>query len=297
MDRITSLEKAKILNESLPYIRRFQGSTFVIKYGGNAMINDELKKAVISDITLLKLVGIRPVVIHGGGPAINNMLKKLEIKSEFIGGMRITDEKIMEVVEMVLVGQVSSDIINNFNHAGAKAIGLSGKDAKLLRGEKIYGKVKDENGVLQQVDIGFVGKVTEINTKLINDLLDSGYIPVISPVAVDDDGNSLNVNADLVAAKVAESLQCEKLVLLTDVEGVFRNYEDKESLISRVNAADARKLIEDEIITGGMIPKLNCCIDAISSGVGATHILDGRVLHCLLLEIFTADGVGTMVTK
>lgn len=286
---ISPIDKAAILVEALPYIRKFHGKTVVIKYGGNAMINEELKDAVLKDVVLMQLVGMRPVVVHGGGPDINAMLDKMQIHSEFIGGQRVTDEAAMRVVEMVLTGKVNTDVVKYLNQNGGQAVGLSGADANLL--------VAHKKPTPDGVDLGFVGEVESVNTELLNSLLDQGYIPVISPVATGKDAESYNVNADLAAGAVAAALQAEKLVLLTDVEGLFRDYEDKTSLISRLTVDMVPQLKADGVIAGGMIPKIDCCVQAVESGVGSVHILDGRVLHCILLEIFTRKGVGTMVTK
>lgn len=285
---ISPVDKAAILVEALPYIRKFHGKTVVIKYGGNAMINEELKDAVLKDVVLMQLVGMRPVVVHGGGPDINAMLDKMQIKSEFIGGQRVTDENAMRVVEMVLTGKVNTDVVKYLNQNGGQAVGLSGADANLL--------VAHKKTTADGVDLGFVGEVESVNTELLNSLLAQDYIPVISPVATGKHGESYNVNADLAAGAVAAALQAEKLVLLTDVEGLFRDYEDKTSLISRLTVDMVPKLKADGVIAGGMIPKIDCCVQAVESGVGSVHILDGRVLHCILLEVFTRKGVGTMVT-
>lgn len=286
---ISPIDKAAILVEALPYIRKFHGKTVVIKYGGNAMINEELKDAVLKDVVLMQLVGMRPVVVHGGGPDINAMLDKMQIKSEFIGGQRVTDKEAMRVVEMVLTGKVNTDVVKYLNQNGGQAVGLSGADANLLVAHKKTGA--------DGIDLGYVGEVESVNTQLLNSLLDQDYIPVISPVATGKAGESYNVNADLAAGAVAAALKAEKLVLLTDVEGLFRDYEDKSSLISRLTVDMVPGLKADGVIAGGMIPKIDCCVQAVESGVGSVHILDGRVLHCILLEVFTRRGVGTMVTQ
>ena len=295
MSDITPLEKAEILIEALPYIKKFHGKTVVVKYGGNAMVNEELKKAVISDIVLMQLVGMRPVLVHGGGPDINKMLKKLEIESNFINGLRYTDADTIDVVEMVLVGKVNSSIVTEINQAGGSAVGLSGKDAMLLTAHQKTTLKRDTHGKEEECDLGFVGEIDHVNNDLINYLLDKGYIPVISPVAIGPNGESFNVNADIVAGKIASSLQAEKMVLLTDVEGLYANYEDKSTLISRLKIGEVDKLVEKGIIAGGMLPKIFCCVDAVKNGVSRTHILDGRVPHSILLEVFTNKGIGTMV--
>ena len=297
MNEITPLQKAEILVEALPYIKKFHGKTVVVKYGGNAMINEELKQAVISDIVLMQLVGMRPVLVHGGGPDINKMLDRLEIKSNFINGLRYTDADTIDVVEMVLVGKVNSSIVSEINQAGGSAVGLSGKDADLLKAHKKTTVKKDIEGKEEACDLGFVGEIDTVNSELIDYLLDKGYIPVISPVAIGPNGESFNVNADIVAGKVAAALKAEKLVLLTDVEGLYANYEDKSTLISRLKVDEVDSLVEKGVIAGGMLPKIFCCVDALEGGVERTHILDGRVQHSILLEVFTKKGIGTMVYK
>lgn len=282
-----AIEKANILVEALPYIKNFRGKTFVIKYGGNAMVNEKLKQMVMKDIVLLKLVGINPVVVHGGGPEINDMLKKLNKKPQFVNGLRVTDRETMEVVEMVLTGKVNKEIVSFINSYGGKAIGLSGKDGGLITAEKDL-----TNG-----DIGFVGYVKAVNTEIIDLLVKQGYIPVIAPVAIGEDGETYNINADTVAGEIAGSLGAEKLIMLTDVEGIYKNYADKNSLISSLDIETALRYIDDRIIDGGMIPKVLCCINAIKKGVKTTHIIDGRMPHSILLEIFTDEGIGTMVVR
>lgn len=295
MQDISAIDKASILVEALPYIRRFHGKTVVIKYGGNAMLSEELKEGVLKDVVLMQLVGMRPVLVHGGGPDINSVMEQMRMKVEFVNGQRVTDENVMEVVEMVLTGKVNSSIVKYINQNGGLAVGLSGADAKLLLAHKQRARIPTPDGGQQMMDLGLVGEVESVNTVLLNSLLDQGYIPVISPVAVDRNGESLNVNADLVAGKVAAALQAEKLVLLTDVEGLYRNYNDKTSLISVLPARMVEGLKAQGVISGGMLPKVDCCVQAVKQGVGSVHILDGRVLHCILLEIFTKEGVGTMV--
>lgn len=286
---ISAIDKAAILVEALPYIQKFHGKTVVIKYGGNAMINEELKDAVLKDIVLMQLVGMRPVVVHGGGPDINYMLDKMQIRSEFVGGQRVTDEKAMRVVEMVLTGKVNTEVVKYINQNGGLAVGLAGADANLL--------VAHKKTAPDGAELGLVGEVESVNTALLNSLLDQGYIPVISPVATGKGGESYNVNADLAAGAVAAALQAEKLVLLTDVEGLFRDYKDKTSLISVLPVRMVPGLKQEGVIAGGMLPKIDCCVQAVESGVGSVHILDGRVLHCILLEIFTKEGIGTMVVN
>lgn len=286
---ISAIDKAAILVEALPYIQKFHGKTVVIKYGGNAMINEELKDAVLKDVVLMQLVGMRPVVVHGGGPDINDMLNKMQIESRFVGGQRVTDEQAMRVVEMVLTGKVNTGIVKYINQNGGSAVGLAGADANLL--------VAHKKPAADGCDLGLVGEVESVNVALLNSLLDQGYIPVISPVATGKKGESYNVNADLAAGAVAAALKAEKLVLLTDVEGLFRDYKDKTSLISVLPVRMVEGLKKEGVIAGGMLPKIDCCVQAVASGVGSVHILDGRVLHCILLEIFTKEGVGTMVVN
>ncbi len=287
MNDFSAIDKASILVEALPYIKKFHGKTVVIKYGGNAMINEELKEAVLKDIVLMQLVGMRPVVVHGGGPDINDMLDKLAIKSQFVSGQRVTDAETMRVVEMVLSGKVNSSIVKYLNQNGGAAVGLSGADANLLVAHKKQG----------EADLGLVGEVESVNVDLLNSLLDQEYIPVISPVAIGRRGESYNVNADLAAGAVAAALKAEKLVLLTDVEGLYRDYKDKSSLISVLPVRLVEGLKRDGVIAGGMLPKIDCCVHAVQNGVNTVHILDGRVLHCILLEIFTREGIGTMVVN
>lgn len=282
------LEKAEILIEALPYIKKFYGKTVVIKYGGHAMTDHELKDKVITDIVLMKYVGINPVIVHGGGPEINQWLKKTETPSEFVNGMRITDEKIMEIVQMVLVGKVNKEIVSLVEKNGGKAMGLSGIDGQMIKARK---KRAYLNG--SEVDLGFVGEIEEIDPQLIHTALRNDFIPVIAPVGTGN-GQVYNINADYVAGSIAASLKADKLVLLTDVEGVL----DKEKkLISSLNFREARNMIEAGVIEGGMIPKIECCMEVLSRGVERVHIIDGRLPHALLLEIFTDQGVGTMVVK
>jgi len=285
------IKKAGILIEALPYIQKLYGKTIVIKYGGNAMISDELKNSVIQDIVLLKYIGMNPVIVHGGGPDINAMLGKLGIKSSFLNGLRITDEATMQVVQMVLVGKTNKEIVSLINQKGGKAIGLSGIDGNLI--ECIRYKA-DKDGV--ETDIGLVGRITSINSRLIDLMAKDEYIPVIAPVGTGKDGNSYNINADTVAGEIAASLKAEKLLLLTDTEGV-KISEDDVSIIPSLTLKETYDLIDKKIINGGMIPKVLACADAVEKGVGRTHIVDGRMPHCILLEIFTNKGIGTMIIK
>lgn len=288
------IEKANNLMEALPYIRRFSGKTFVIKYGGHAMSDDRLKKSFAMDVIMLKSLGINTVIVHGGGPQINETLKRYGIVSEFVRGMRVTDAETMSVVEMVLVGQVNTEVVGYLNQHGGKAVGLSGKDGTLLLAKKLLQDVPKEDGTTEQVDIGFVGDVVKVNTDLINALESAKYIPVIAPIGVGLDGESYNINADLVAGRVAAALNAEKLILLTDIEGV----KDKDgTLLTSIAVAEMHRLINEEAITGGMIPKVVCCADALNEGVKKAHIIDGRVEHAVLLEIFTDVGIGTEIQK
>lgn len=291
------IEKANVLIEALPYIRTFFGKTFVIKYGGSAMTDPELKKAVMLDVILLKYVGLNPVLVHGGGPEINQMMKRLGKEPAFVSGLRVTDEETMEIVQMVLVGKVNQEIVSLINQFGGKAIGLSGKDGNLLIARKRPAAVVVENGSgPREVDLGLVGDVESVNVEPINLLSKAGYIPVISSIAVGLDGESYNVNADSVAGHLAAALKADKLIMLTDVEGIFENPKDAGSLISTLETSRALRMIEEGKIAGGMIPKVEACVRALEAGVSRTHIIDGRRMHSLLLEIFTDRGIGTMVT-
>ena len=288
------IEKAKTLMEALPYIRRFSGKTFVIKYGGHAMSDEKLKESFALDVIMLKSLGINTVIVHGGGPQINQTLKRYGIISQFVRGMRVTDEETMSVVEMVLVGQVNKEVVGYLNQHGGRAVGLSGKDGTLLLCKKLLQDVRHEDGAVELLDIGYVGDVVRVNTDLIATLEHGKYIPVIAPVGVGLEGESYNINADLVAGRVAAALNAEKLILLTDIDGV----KDKTgTLLTSIAVADMHRLIEEEAITGGMIPKVVCCADALGEGVKKAHIIDGRVEHAVLLEIFTDIGIGTEIVK
>ncbi|CUH95194.1 Acetylglutamate kinase [Propionispora sp. 2/2-37] len=287
---------AAVLIETLPYMQLFTGKTVVIKYGGNAMINEELKQQVIKDIVLMKCVGMRPVVVHGGGPEITGFLKQLGKQSSFVSGLRVTDTETVEVAEMVLTGKINSEIVCLLNSQGAKAVGLSGKDANLVIAEKHLAEVY-ENGAVRQVDIGFVGDVVKINTGLLHTLLDQDYIPVIAPIGSGTDYATYNINADYVAGEIAGALGAEKLMLLTDVEGIYHDYHDKSTFISTLTFDNAKEMIQEGIIDGGMIPKVEACIRALSGGAVKAHIIDGRQPHSLLLEIFTSKGIGTEIVK
>jgi acetylglutamate kinase len=288
------IDKANTLMEALPYIRSFSGKTIVIKYGGHAMADEALKESFALDVILLRSLGINVVVVHGGGPQINETLKRYGIVSEFVRGMRVTDAETMAVVEMVLTGQVNKEVVGYLNQHGGRAVGLSGKDGNLLLCEKMLQETKAEDGTVEMVDIGFVGNVIEVNQEIIQTLEHGRFLPVIAPVGVGVRGESYNVNADLVAGRVAGALRAEKLMLLTDVAGV----KGKDgALISSIVLPDVAGLIDDGTISGGMIPKVECCVDALKDGAKKAHIVDGRVKHAVLLEIFTDGGVGTEITQ
>ena len=286
------IDKANTLMEALPYIRRFSGKTIVIKYGGHAMADEALKESFALDVILLRSLGINVVVVHGGGPQINETLKRYGIESRFVKGMRVTDAETMAVVEMVLTGQVNKEVVGYINQHGGRAVGLSGKDGNLLVCEKLLQEMKKEDGSAELVDIGLVGDVVRVNQGIIETLEQGKFIPVIAPVGVGENGESYNVNADLVAGRVAAAIKAEKLILLTDVAGV-KNGDG--NLLSSIRVADVPALIDSGTITGGMIPKVNCCVDALHQGVKKAHIVDGRVKHCVLLEVFTDVGIGTEI--
>lgn len=279
------LDKAEVLIEALPYIRRFNRKIILVKYGGSAMVDDSLKKSVIQDVTLLKLVGFKPIIVHGGGKEISKWLEKVNIKPEFYNGLRVTDEATMEIAEMVL-GKVNKDLVRMVEELQINAIGISGKDGGLLKVEK---KLSDGK------DIGFVGEIKEVNPKVLYDLLEKDFLPVICPIGMDDEYRTYNINADDAACAIAKAMKVEKLAFLTDIEGVYADYNDKSTLFSELRISTARKLMEEGNIGGGMLPKIQNCIDAIESGVSRVHILDGRIPHCLLLEIFTNKGIGTAI--
>lgn len=295
LSRKEAVITTKVLSEALPYLQKFSGKTIVVKYGGNAMTDDTLKNSFARDMVMLKLIGINPIVVHGGGPQIGEMLEKLNIESEFINGMRVTTTEAMDVVEMVLGGQVNKDIVNLINQNGGKAIGLTGKDGQLLHAKKL--KVTKKSADMQQpeiIDIGHVGEVTRINTQVLDMLSHSDFIPVIAPIGVDNEGASYNINADLVAGKVAEVLRAEKLILLTNIAGL----QDKSGeVLTGLSTKEVDCLIEDGTIYGGMLPKIQCALDAVHAGVTSAHIIDGRVPNSTLLELFTDEGVGTLITN
>jgi acetylglutamate kinase len=286
------IKKAEILLEALPYMRRFQGQTMVIKYGGAAMQEPELKAGFAQDITLLQYLGIHPVVVHGGGPQIGKVLAQMEIPTRFVAGHRVTDESTMDVVEMVLAGKVNKEIVNLINAAGGRAVGLSGKDGRLLTACKLQFYAPREDEPPEIIDIGLVGEVTGVNTDLLYTLHDQHFIPILAPVGVGEAGETYNINADLVAGAVAGALSAAKLILLTDVPGVL---DEEKHLVSTLDRALAQEMMETGVITGGMLPKVQCCLKALDAGVGKAHILDGRVLHSVLLEIFTDTGIGTEI--
>ncbi|MCO5787084.1 acetylglutamate kinase [Pseudomonas sp. G11-1] len=295
LNRDAATQVSMILTEALPYIQRFTGKTIVIKYGGNAMESEELQASFAKDIVLMKTVGINPVVVHGGGPQIGDLLKRLNITSEFIEGMRVTDGATMDVVEMVLGGQVNKNIVNLINQHGGQALGLTGKDANLIRARKL--KVTRRTPGMDKpeiIDVGQVGEVSEVNVKLINRLISDDYIPVIAPIGVGDDGTSYNINADLVAGKVAEALGAEKLMLLTNIAGLM---DKAGKVLTGLTTAQVDELIADGTIYGGMLPKIRCALDAVQGGVGSAIIVDGRVPNAVLLEVFTDTGVGTLITN
>ena len=295
LSRKEAVITTKVLSEALPYLQKFSGKTIVVKYGGNAMTDETLKNSFARDMVMLKLIGINPIVVHGGGPQIGELLEKLNIKSEFVNGMRVTTTETMDVVEMVLGGLVNKDIVNLINQNGGKAIGLTGKDGQLLHAKKLH--VTKQSPDMQQpeiIDIGPVGEVTRVNTQVLDMLSQSDFIPVIAPIGVDADGASYNINADLVAGKVAEVLRAEKLILLTNISGL----QDKSGeVLTGLSTQEVDELIADGTIYGGMLPKIQCALDAVHAGVTSAHIIDGRVPNSTLLELFTDEGVGTLITN
>lgn len=290
-----ALNIARVLSEALPYIQRFTGRTIVVKYGGNAMVDEELKNSFARDIVMMKLVGINPVIVHGGGPQIGELLEKIGKESKFIDGMRVTDSETMDVVQMVLGGLVNKDIVNLINQNGGKAVGLTGKDGQLINARKLtVTRSSPEMTAPEIIDIGHVGEVESMNTEIVDMLVHGDFIPVIAPIGVGEDGSSYNINADLVAGKVAEVLKAEKLILLTNISGL----QDKEgNTLTGLSVEQVDALIEDGTIYGGMLPKISCALDAVRSGVTSAHIIDGRVPHAVMLEIFTDQGVGTLITR
>ena len=279
------LQKAEVLIEALPYIQRFNRKIIVVKYGGSAMSNTELQKNVIKDVTLLKLVGFKPIIVHGGGKEISRWVGKVGKEAKFVGGLRVTDDETMEIAEMVL-NKVNKDLVTMVQELGVKAVGISGKDGGLLGVEKKYAEGQD---------IGFVGEITDVNPKVLFDLLEKDFLPIVAPIGLDEHYQTYNINADDGACAIAKAVNAEKLAFLTDIEGLYKDINDKTSFISRLSATQAKELVEDGFIGGGMLPKLNSCISAVRNGVKRVHILDGRIPHCLLLEIFTRQGVGTAI--
>ena len=282
------IEKARVLIEALPYIQRFAGSIVVVKYGGSAMSDTEIKNSTMKDIAMMKMIGMRPVVIHGGGPSISEMMERLGKKSSFVDGLRVTDSETAMIAEMVLSGTISKDLVLSLQRQGIDAVGINGKDGQTLLARK---KLVDGK------DIGFVGEVVKVKTALLNSLIEQDFIPVISPIVTDWEENTYNINADYAASAIAGALNAQKLVFLTDVEGILKDVNDSESRFSQLSLSEAEAYIADGTITGGMIPKTECCIEGIKRGVQSVHILDGRIPHALLLEIFTNEGIGTMLTK
>lgn len=288
------LHKARVLVEALPYIQKFAGKTVVIKYGGHAMIDPVLKESVIMDVLLLHSVGIRLVVVHGGGPEISAMLEKMGIETQFVQGLRVTDAQTMEIAQMVLLGKLNSEMVSLINRFGGKGVGLSGKDAQLVVASKKPLQMTNNQGKMETVDLGYVGEIQSVTPDILNSLLDQGYVPVVSPVAGGENGDTYNINADTVAGKIAEALRADKLLLLTDVRGILRDVKDPDSLLSAVSRGEAAALMEQGIISGGMLPKVECALSALEGDVGSVHILDGRQSHAILLELFTDGGIGTM---
>ncbi len=280
---ITNLQRAEIITQALPYIQKYHNKIIVVKYGGNAMISEELKLQVMEDLVLLWLIGVKPVLVHGGGPEISDMLKKVGKKSEFVDGLRVTDKETAEIVQMVLAGKINKQLVNLLGEFGGNAVGISGIDAHLIEA-----KVKDER-------LGFVGEITNVNVQPILDLIEKEYIPVVSTVGCDKDGNVYNINADTAASYIAGAMKAERLITMTDIPGILRDVNDPDSIIKRVTTQEARQLFADGVISGGMIPKVECCIEAIEKGVRRVTILDGRVPHALLLELLTDEGAGTLV--
>jgi len=289
LNRDDATQVARVLTESLPYIQRFTGRTFVIKFGGNAMVDAELFESFARDVVLMKLVGMNPIIVHGGGPQIGQLLDRLAIQSEFIEGMRVTDEPTMDVVEMVLGASVNKEIVDSIHRNGGRAVGLTGKDGELLRAKKLQLTAASE----EQPDIGQVGEVTSVDTRVLQMLGDSDFIPVIAPIAGGEDGKTYNINADLVAGKIAEVLNAEKLMLLTNVPGLL---DEQGEVLTGLATEEVGRLIAEGVIAGGMLPKIRCALDAVKSGVTSAHIIDGRVPHAALLEIFTDEGIGTLIS-
>ena len=295
---VSNLQKAKILVNALPYIKKYYGQTIVIKYGGSAMVDKTARKQFIKDVVLMKYIGINPVIVHGGGPEINEMLQKIGKESKFIAGNRVTDEETVEIVEMVLSGKVNKGIVADINKYGGKAVGISGKDDNMILVRQKYIEEKSENSEeIKKIDIGFVGEIENINTEIIKVLEKSDYIPVISSIGTDKNGQTYNINADYVAGEIAGKLNADRMIFLTDVDGILLDYNDKQTLIDEIDVYHVNKLIEKGIINGGMLPKVNTCLKAIEKGVENVIILNGKLEHSLLLELFTEEGAGTLIKK
>ena len=295
---VSNLQKAKILVNALPYIKKYYGQTIVIKYGGSAMVDKTARKQFIKDVVLMKYIGINPVIVHGGGPEINEMLKKVGKESKFIAGNRVTDEETVEIVEMVLSGKVNKGIVADINKYGGKAIGISGKDDNMILVRQKYIEEKSENSEeIKKIDIGFVGEIENINTEIIKVLEKSDYIPVISSIGTDKNGQTYNINADYVAGEIAGKLNADRMIFLTDVDGILLDYNDKQTLIDEIDVYHVNKLIKKGVISGGMLPKVNTCLKAIEKGVENVVILNGKLEHSLLLELFTDEGAGTLIKK
>ncbi|MDO4414462.1 MAG: acetylglutamate kinase [Erysipelotrichaceae bacterium] len=284
-DDLTNSTRAHILVQALPYIQRYYGKTVVVKYGGNAMTSEELKEQVMEDIVLLTMVGVRVVLVHGGGPELSHLMQRLGKKPEFIDGLRVTDKETIDMAQMVLAGKINKSLVNLLQMKGGQAVGLSGMDGRLIE------------AVIRDPKYGYVGDVTKINADIINTLLDSGYIPVISTLGCDREGNTYNINGDTGAGKIASAIKAERLIMMTDIEGIMKDRDDPDSLISSLSIKEAEELMEQRVISGGMIPKVTCCTDALNEGVKAAVIIDGRVPHAVLMEILTDEGAGTMITK
>lgn len=288
-------QRIDTLIEALPYINFFQNNIIVLKYGGNAMVNDDLKESVMQDVLLMKSVGIKPIIVHGGGPFINDMLTNLNIKSEFKKGLRVTDDATMNIAEMVLSGQVNKDIVKHYNKIGGNAVGISGKDGNLIKVKKKYIEETADDGGINLIDIGLVGEIETIDTTLLTLLINNDFVPVISPIGVDMNGETHNINADYVAGEIAGAIKADKFILLTDTKGVYENKDDESTLISELTLDEVEKNIANGVISDGMIPKVECCSHAIKKGVKQAHIVDGRIKHSLLLELFFDAGIGTMI--
>ena len=284
-NHFSNMERAEVLTQALPYIKRYNGKIVVIKYGGNAMINEQLKQQVMEDIVLLWLIGVKVVLVHGGGPEISELMAKLGKKAEFVDGLRVTDKETVDIVQMVLAGKVNKTLVNLLEMKGGKAMGISGMDGRLIEAE-----IKDER-------LGFVGKVTKVHINPVLDLLEKGYIPVVSTIGCDKEGNAYNINGDTAAAFLAGALEADRLIMMTDIAGILRDRQDESTIIPEVTVSEAKKLYEEGIISGGMIPKVDCCIEAIEKGVKNVTIMDGRVPHSILMELLTDEGAGTMVRK